>query len=38
MRDDPVGLRAADVARVLLDVDEQPDIGLRAGEGGGVDP
>ena len=36
MLDDPVRLGAADVARVLLDVDEEADVGLRPGEGGRV--
>ena len=34
--DRPVGLRLADFARILLDVDEEIEIGLRPGQAGGV--
>ena len=35
--DHPVGLRLADLARVLLDVGEQAELLVRAGQRGGVD-
>ena len=34
--DRPVGLRLADLARILLDVDEEIEVGLRPGQAGGV--
>ena len=35
--DRPVGLRLADLARILLDVDEEIEIGLRPGQARGVE-
>ena len=34
--DRPIGLGLADLARILLDVDEEVEVGLRPGQAGGV--